>query len=178
MLSFVYPVWLFGLLLLPLLGLIHWQQTQREHQAVEAFAREPLWDKMGLRPVAESRLWRGFLVLAAIACLLLALAQPRWGATGSDGEAYQQGSLVVLIDLSKSMWATDDNGDTVEGYQVHLGGHLGIESRLGRKLRGHKLTSRELPDYIERLLKTYQSERNDGENFSTWVARADEGSLL
>jgi sulfite reductase (ferredoxin) len=78
----------------------------------------------------------------------------------------------------KGSLVTDEDGDTVEGYQVHLGGHLGIESRLGRKLRGHKLTSRELPDYIERLLKTYQSERQEGENFSSWVARADEGSLL
>jgi sulfite reductase (ferredoxin) len=78
----------------------------------------------------------------------------------------------------KGSLVPDGNGDTVEGYQVHLGGHLGIESRLGRKLRGHKLTSRELPDYIERLLKTYESERRDGENFSSWVARADEGSLL
>jgi sulfite reductase (ferredoxin) len=83
---------------------------------------------------------------------------------------------VADIGLKGSL-ITDDKGDTVEGYQVHLGGHLGAESSLGRKLRGHKLTSRELPDYIERLLKTYESERKDGETFATWAHRADEGSL-
>lgn len=112
MLSFAYPAWLFGLLLLPLLALIHWQQVQREHQAIEAFAREPLWAKMGLRPGTDARLWRGVLVLAAIACALVALAQPRWGAVGADGEASQQGSMVVLLDVSKSMLARDAGGDT------------------------------------------------------------------
>jgi sulfite reductase (ferredoxin) len=83
---------------------------------------------------------------------------------------------VADIGLKGSL-VTDDNGETTEGFQVHLGGHLGAESRLGRKLRGHKVTAQELPDYVERLLKTYESERTKGETFAAWASRADDGSL-
>ena len=37
------------------------------------------------------------------------------------------------------------NGDQVEGFQVHLGGGLGLDAGFGRKLRGHKVTADELP---------------------------------
>jgi sulfite reductase (ferredoxin) len=66
------------------------------------------------------------------------------------------------------------NGDQVEGYQVHLGGGLGLDAGFGRKLRGHKVTAAELPDYVERLARHYVAERRDGERFAQWVARADE----
>jgi sulfite reductase (ferredoxin) len=66
------------------------------------------------------------------------------------------------------------NGDQVEGFQVHLGGGLGLDAGFGRKLRGHKVTADELPDYVERLARHYAAERRDGERFAQWVARADE----
>jgi sulfite reductase (ferredoxin) len=64
-----------------------------------------------------------------------------------------------------------------EGFQVHLGGSLGAEASFGRKLRGLKVTADQLPDYVERLLRSYQSDRKDGEQFAAWVRRADEGLL-
>ena len=60
---------------------------------------------------------------------------------------------------------------------VHLGGALGLEAGFGRKVRGLKVTSEELPDYVERVLRRFQEEREDGERFATWVARAGEESL-
>ena len=39
-----------------------------------------------------------------------------------------------------------------EGFQIHLGGSLGVEAALGRKVRGLKVTSAELPDFVERIL--------------------------
>jgi sulfite reductase (ferredoxin) len=68
-------------------------------------------------------------------------------------------------------------GEQVPGYQVHLGGHLGIESGLGRKLRGHKVMAEELPDYIERLLLRYREARQPGETFAVWVGRAEDDDL-
>ncbi|RPE39504.1 sulfite reductase (ferredoxin) [Streptomyces sp. Ag109_O5-1] len=68
-------------------------------------------------------------------------------------------------------------GEQVEGYQVHLGGALGLEAGFGRKVRGLKVTSEELPDYVERVLKRFQAEREDGERFATWAARASEEAL-
>ena len=64
-----------------------------------------------------------------------------------------------------------------EGFQVHLGGSLGADPSFGRKLRGLKVTADELPDYVERLLTSYQADRSDGEQFAAWVRRADEGLL-
>jgi sulfite reductase (ferredoxin) len=64
--------------------------------------------------------------------------------------------------------------DDGEGFQVHLGGALGEDSGVGRKVRGLKVTSAELPDYIERVLRNYLTDRADGERFATWVRRADE----
>ncbi|MFJ9829740.1 nitrite/sulfite reductase [Streptomyces sp. NPDC101160] len=77
----------------------------------------------------------------------------------------------------KGQLVLDADGNRVEGYQVHLGGALGLEAGFGRKLRGHKVTSAELPDYVERLLKRFQEERADGERFATWAARASEEAL-
>ncbi|HLT61989.1 MAG TPA: nitrite/sulfite reductase, partial [Microlunatus sp.] len=65
----------------------------------------------------------------------------------------------------------------VEGYQVHLGGGLGLDAGFGRKLRGHKVTAEELPDYVERVAKAYLADRQDGERFAQWVGRADESLL-
>jgi len=70
------------------------------------------------------------------------------------------------------------DGTQVEGFQVHLGGGLGLDAGFGRKLRGHKVTADELPDYVERLARTFVSERTDGERFAHWVARADEQVLV
>jgi sulfite reductase (ferredoxin) len=70
-----------------------------------------------------------------------------------------------------------ENGEMVDGFQLHLGGHIGTRSRLGRKSRGLKVTSEGLVDYVVSLLETYRSERADGEAFADWVERADESLL-
>ncbi|MER5460979.1 nitrite/sulfite reductase [Streptomyces sp. NPDC002668] len=77
----------------------------------------------------------------------------------------------------KGQLMLDKDGNQVEGFQVHLGGALGLEAGFGRKVRGLKVTSAELPDYVERVLKRFQAEREDGERFATWTARASEEAL-
>ncbi|MET8570017.1 sulfite reductase SirA [Streptomyces sp. NPDC004783] len=77
----------------------------------------------------------------------------------------------------KGQLVLDDRGEQVEGYQVHLGGALGLQPGFGRKVRGLKVTAAELPDYVERVLRRYQAEREDGERFATWAARASEEAL-
>lgn len=77
----------------------------------------------------------------------------------------------------KGQLVLDDEGNQVEGFQVHLGGALGLEAGFGRKVRGLKVTSEELPDYVERVLKRFEAEREEGERFATWAARASEESL-
>ncbi|MFJ8490214.1 nitrite/sulfite reductase [Streptomyces sp. NPDC094038] len=77
----------------------------------------------------------------------------------------------------KGQLVLNDAGEQVEGFQVHLGGALGLEAGFGRKVRGLKVTSEELPDYVERVLRRFQAERQDGERFAAWASRADEEAL-
>jgi sulfite reductase (ferredoxin) len=78
----------------------------------------------------------------------------------------------------KGSMVRDDTGEMVEGFQVHLGGHLGVEAAFGRKFRGHKVTKAETVDYCERVLRGYLEHREPGERFAAYVARADEAWLL
>ncbi|MFC9605876.1 nitrite/sulfite reductase [Streptomyces niveus] len=77
----------------------------------------------------------------------------------------------------KGQLMMDGDGNQVEGYQVHLGGALGLEPSFGRKVRGLKVTAAELPDYVERVLTRFQKERESDECFATWAARASEEAL-
>jgi sulfite reductase (ferredoxin) len=69
------------------------------------------------------------------------------------------------------------DGPTVEGFQIHLGGGLGVHAGFGRKVRGLKTTSADLPDYVERVVRHWLEQRADGEDFAAWVLRADEADL-
>ncbi len=71
----------------------------------------------------------------------------------------------------------DASGELVEGFQIHLGGHLGTRSRLGRKSRGLKVTSVGVVDYVDGLLRAYSADRGAGESFADWVERVDESAL-
>jgi sulfite reductase (ferredoxin) len=77
----------------------------------------------------------------------------------------------------KGMIVTNEAGEQVEGFQVHLGGGLGLDAGFGRKVRGHKVTGDELPDFVERIVKSFDAQREEGERFAQWVARADEAVL-
>jgi len=77
----------------------------------------------------------------------------------------------------KGQIVTDADGNQVEGFQVHLGGGLGLDAGFGRKLRGHKVTAAELTGYVERVVRAYVAGREPGERFPQWAARAEESAL-
>jgi sulfite reductase (ferredoxin) len=77
----------------------------------------------------------------------------------------------------KGQLVLDEDGRQVEGFQVHLGGGLGLDPAFGKKLRAHKVTSAGLDDYVIAVVDAYLAERQDGEPFATWVARADDTVL-
>ncbi len=77
----------------------------------------------------------------------------------------------------KGQIVTDPDGNQVEGFQVHLGGGLGLDAGFGRKLRGLKVVSAELGDYVERVVRRFAEQRIDGERFAQWVTRAAEVDL-
>jgi sulfite reductase (ferredoxin) len=77
----------------------------------------------------------------------------------------------------KGMVQTDDEGNLVEIFQVHLGGGLGTEPQLARKTRALKVRAEELPDYVERLAGRFLEQRDGVESFAHWAQRADEDDL-
>jgi sulfite reductase (ferredoxin) len=87
---------------------------------------------------------------------------------------------VADIGLKGSL-VTDESGNQVEGFQIHLGGTLtggdAAGSGFGRKVRGLKATAEELPDYVERVLRRYDAARNAGESFAAWTLRASDEEL-
>jgi sulfite reductase (ferredoxin) len=84
---------------------------------------------------------------------------------------------IQVADIGFKGQMVDDGDGPVEGFQVHLGGSLGLDSGFGRKLRQHKVLSTELGDYIERVVRNFVKQRTEGERFATWALRADEADL-
>lgn len=77
----------------------------------------------------------------------------------------------------KGQTVTNAEGERVEGFQVHLGGTVGEGANFGRKLRGHKVASTELTDYVTRVVQNYVDNRDKGELFRDYLLRADEELL-
>ncbi len=77
----------------------------------------------------------------------------------------------------KGQLVPDGEGRQVEGFQVHLGGGLGLDAGFGRKLRGLKVTATGLAEYVEHLVRNYLEQRKPEERFAEWVIRAAEEDL-
>jgi sulfite reductase (ferredoxin) len=81
----------------------------------------------------------------------------------------------------KGSLVTGPDGRQVEGFQIHLGGSLaggdGEGSGFGKKVRGLKTTAEQLPDYVERVLRRFDADRQPDESFASWTARASEQDL-
>lgn len=89
---------------------------------------------------------------------------------------------VQTADLGfKGQLITNDAGEQVSGFQVHLGGTLAGfengEASLGRTVRGLKVEADKLPDYVERVVKNYSTSALEGESFAAWAHRAEEDLL-
>jgi sulfite reductase (ferredoxin) len=84
---------------------------------------------------------------------------------------------IQVADIGFKGQMIDDGDGPEEGFQVHLGGSLGLDSGFGRKLRQHKVLSTDLGDYIDRVVRNFVKQREQGERFATWAVRADEADL-
>ncbi|MEX0873415.1 MAG: nitrite/sulfite reductase [Actinomycetota bacterium] len=63
--------------------------------------------------------------------------------------------------------------DRLEGFNVHLGGHLGEPRAFGQKVRGLRLRADELSSFAERVIRLYQSQRNGHRSFGEWITSLD-----
>ena len=81
----------------------------------------------------------------------------------------------------KGQLLPDDDGGQTPGFQVHLGGGVAsvdrAEAGLGRSVRGLKVRADGLVDYVERVVRRYDEQREPGETFARWAHRVDEEAL-
>ncbi|MEL5989967.1 nitrite/sulfite reductase [Microbacterium phosphatis] len=81
----------------------------------------------------------------------------------------------------KGQIITDDEGNQVPGFQVHLGGGLASSDReeagLGRTVRGLKVAADGIADYVEKVAVRYATGRAGDETFAQWAHRVDEEEL-
>jgi ferredoxin-nitrite reductase len=82
------------------------------------------------------------------------------------------------IGLIGAKVAINEDGDTVEGYDIVVGGGFGADPRIGRELvKGVKAT--DAPAEVEALLRAWQAERADAaESFQSFANRYEPEALI
>src|SRR5438270_8423474 len=103
---FEYPKLLLLLLIVPALGAFFWWSWREKRRVLDQFVNPRLLPQLmsGISPRLQRVHW--YLLIAAAALLVVALARPQWGF---DWEEVRQRGLdiVVAIDTSRSMLAED-----------------------------------------------------------------------
>lgn len=128
---FVHDVWLYAVLLLPLVWLgLRLADRRAAGRLRLLLGRRAAEHVEGANP--RLRGWRRFFLLAGLFCLLLGLARPQWGA--SEVAVTQRGSdIVIALDISNSMLAEDVLPNRLERAKAELTAFLGRldDSRIG-----------------------------------------------
>lgn len=102
---FAHPAALWLLLLLPVLGLLNRWAAHQRRKAVARIGRPAAIAGQLTRPYARGRLAAMVYTLAWV-LLVLGVAGPRWGTSDETGVAFGR-DVVIVVDLSRSMWADD-----------------------------------------------------------------------
>ena len=80
------------------------------------------------------------------------------------------------IGLIAARVAVNDDGDTVDGYHILVGGGYGPDAMLARDIY-KDVKAEETPRTVERILKAYLAHRADNETFLSFSKRHDAGAL-
>jgi ferredoxin-nitrite reductase len=76
------------------------------------------------------------------------------------------------IGLIGARVAVDEDGDTVDGFHVHVGGGFGPDGGIGREIY-RDVKACDAPRTVERMLRGYLAHRSDGESFVAFSRRHD-----
>ena len=105
-LTFGSPLWLWGLLAVPVLAALYVWAHLRGRALVERVVAPRLRELLAGSVSTARRIVRAVLVLTAFGLAVVALAQPRYGFI--QREVKQKGrDIIVAVDTSRSMLATD-----------------------------------------------------------------------
>lgn len=117
--SFLHALWLIAALAV----FLRWAEGRRR-RALESFAEPALLEGLVLGLSRRRRRGRAALLLAALALAAVALAQPKWGYHWQ--RVTREGiDIVVAIDTSKSMRATDVKPDRLTRAKMEVSDLLG-----------------------------------------------------
>jgi Ca-activated chloride channel homolog len=105
-LTFGSPLWLWGLLALPVFAALYVWSHLRGRALISKVVAPRLRDQLAGSVSVARRVVRGVFIVLTLGLVLVALAQPRYGFT--QQEIKQKGrDIIVAVDTSKSMLATD-----------------------------------------------------------------------
>jgi Ca-activated chloride channel family protein len=111
--SFGVPQWLWGLGLIPVLGLLFIYAESRISRRLQDFVAPRLLPQLTASVDRFRRAIRFGLLLLTLACAFIALAQPRWGYTFEEGR--RKGiDLLIAVDTSRSMLSNDVQPNRLE----------------------------------------------------------------
>lgn len=128
--KFASPEWLWALLGIPLMGLLHLWAQKKRLQALAAIGDPEVVERLQVVSTARRHLRAG-LRLGALAFFMLALARPKFGTRLE--ELHRQGlDLMVALDVSRSMLTEDVKPNRLEKAKAE------VASLMGR-LRGDRI---------------------------------------
>ncbi len=111
--TFGNPVWLWALLLLPLLAFFFARAEQRGAEKLQLFVAARLLPQLAGTVNRGRRILRFILLLLVLALVLVSLARPRWGYTYD--EVKRKGlDLLLAVDVSRSMLSNDVQPNRLE----------------------------------------------------------------
>lgn len=125
--TFARPITLYGLFLLPLMGLFLLWARRRRDADLARLGNAALVRRLGSTVNWRGRRWRDALWLIVLAFLLIALARPQWGTVTRTVE--QEGiEVMVALDVSRSMLAQDIKPDRLSRAKMEI---ADLMTRLG-----------------------------------------------
>lgn len=106
MIEFGQPLWFWALALLPLLVAIFFRNERQRTELLQKLVAARLAGNLAGGVSVGKRRFRFALLLVGLACVIVSLAQPRWGYTWQERKTRGR-DVLIAIDVSRSMLAND-----------------------------------------------------------------------
>src|SRR5215472_3321841 len=117
--TFGVPLWLWGLLLIPLLAALFIRSEQRGFKRLQEFVSARLLPQLSGTVNRPRRILRFALQLLGLALAIVSLAQLRWGYTFEDVK--RKGlDLLIAVDTSRSMLSNDVQPNRLERVKLAI----------------------------------------------------------
>src|SRR5215471_18118076 len=145
--SFGGPVWLWGLLLVPVLIALFLRAENRGLERLQQFVSPRLLPQLAGTANRPRRIMRFGLQLLGLALAIVSLTQPRWGYTFEDVK--RKGlDLLIAVDTSRSMLSNDVQPNRLERVKLAIqdlinelqGDRIGLIAFAGRAFLQAPLT--------------------------------------